>query len=322
MIAIEKSQDKGSQIKELESLNFIETDRSIPIYNLRNVGHHEDIAKGLATGAKIAMFGGVWGVFKGVAEKTEKEIYFHTVKKGRPQEAKIAMLTSPETSVGLIDWQKVHPDFKHLQDLSEFQKLWSSHGAFLHIIGPVKSFVSLPEVFQTTPKDYKTRYPNAEQIQSSTACFVWRDDPYLENVTNITKKYLQQTTYIGVSTLNPHGKEPPYTYEELVTQLKSGQIDPNEIDMIIRDSIYEPEFEFLGSHTQIRLPLNTETPILKVMRVGSLSPEGFQKYTGHKVEVIADVKDVRKFTGKNIDLGLEKMKVKIKNNWEGAGKGL
>jgi hypothetical protein len=309
--------------KTVKTGQFVEigkVGRKIPVYDLRDVNHHKAISNAIANKDRIALFGGVWGVFKGVGSNTQKETYFHTVKKGRPKESKIAMLVSPGVSSALIDWDKVHPQFRHLRDLSRFQDLWTPHGAFLHVIGPVNPKVtSLPDVFLTTPEDFKFRYPNLEPIQSPTACFVWRDDPYIEHVTDLAQHSPQTNiNYVGVSTLNPHGIEPPYTYEELISYLNNGQIDPNEIDIIVRDSIYELNAKALGSHTQIRLPLDTETPVLKVMRIGSLSPDGFTATTGYRTESGLGIKDVRRIPGQNCDDSLFFMGQQIRQKWKKA----
>lgn len=309
--------------KTVETDQFIEiggVGRKIPVYDLRDVNHHGAISNSIVNKDRIALFGGVWGVFKGVNSNTQKETYFHTVKKGRPRESKIAMLVSPKVSVTLIDWNRVHPQFRHLRELSKFQELWKPHGAFLHVIGPVNPDVTLlPDVFLTTPKDFKFRYPNLEPIQAPTACFVWRDDPYIKHITDLAQHSPQvNTNYIGVSTLNPHGIEPPYTYKELIAYLNNGKIDPNEIDIIVRDSIYEPNVGALGSHTQIRLPLVTETPVLKVMRIGSLSPDGFTATTGYKTESGLGIKDVRRIPGQNCDDSLFFMGQQIRQKWEKA----
>lgn len=285
----------------------------IPIFDIRNKGEQEKIAEAFANYKKIAMFGGVWGIFKAVPEGAREENYFHRVKKGRPKEAKVAMLISPENSHGLIDWDRVHPNLQILKSKSEYKQLWNSHGAFLHIIAPVNSYKAIPDVFQTTPEDYGKRYPGND-INTNTACFIWKDDPYLDNVSRIAKGMYKTKSYIGVSTLNAHGKEPPLTYSGLAEQMLNGEIDLNEIDVIVRDSIYEQRTDALGSHTQIRLPLANETPVLKVVRLGSYSPAGFSQKTGHKTEVIPNAKDVRMYK-ESIDQNLERMHMEILESW-------
>lgn len=298
-----------------EYLEIKEIGVKIPIFDLRNLDDHEAIASSIAIGARVAFFGGVWGVFKGVEHTKKEELFFHIIKTGRPKEAKIAMLTQPKVAVDMIDWSKVHPQFRNLQDPQEFDRLWSSHGSFLHIIGPVSpELYDLPGVFITTPEDFKARYPNLKPIKHSTACFVWHDDPYLENVVKRTEELSPKKIHIGVSTLNTHGQEPPYAYEELIGYLSDGRIDPRAIDLVVRDKIYE-DYEAFGSHTQIRVPLDSEEPVLKVVRIGSLSPDGFRNSTGYDLEVIPDAKDVRRFPGEDIDNVLFSMHNKIKQSW-------
>ncbi|HEY5600740.1 MAG TPA: hypothetical protein VIK81_01485 [Patescibacteria group bacterium] len=293
-----------------------ELEKMIPVFDFRNLSSHEEIAGRLAKGEQMAFFGGVWGGFKGVKQATVNEGFFTRVKPGRPKEAKIATMMGPEQSIGLIDWSKVHKDFRFLQDHWEYKKLWESHNAFLHIIAPIREPLDyIPDIFKTTPEDFKARYPKLESLNSTTACFVWRNDPYLKHLSNFVKRLSHTNVFIGVSTLNRHGEEPPYSYEELIDQLNDGRTNPADINLIVRDRLYE-EYEALGSHTQLRLPLEGEQPKLKVIRIGSLSPEGFAKATGFDFEILPDIKDVRKNPGENLDKLLFYMKEEINQNWE------
>lgn len=296
-------------------INLPESGITIPVYNFRNLRDQEIIARRIADGAQMAMFGGVWGGFKGVRSGTDNEAFFHKVKLGRPKEAKVPIMIPPAESVQLIDWSRVHPDVRDLEDYERFRGLWENHGAYLHVIGPIKpTQITFPDVFETTPEDFSKRYPSHEAIPFSTACFFWRSDPYLEHFATLVKESSQTPIYIGVTSLNRHKESPPFTYEELVDHIKSGKADPRDIHLVVRDPIYERS-EALGSHTQLRLPLVGERPTLKVMRIGTLSPEGFERATGIPTETMSDVADVRKNPGVNIDEHIELMNREIRSLW-------
>lgn len=287
---------------------------TIPVYNFRDIHDQALIAGHITDGAQMAMFGGVWGGFKGVRIGTQGEKFFHRVKPGRPKEAKIAMMIPPEDSRELMDWSRVHPDFRYLADGDNFKELWDRHGAYLHVIGPVMQSV-VPDVFETTPEDYSARYNHSDPIPYSTACFFWRDDPHLDHLSTLVRSASDGEVLIGVTSLNKHGEQPPYTYEEFVDHMVTGKADPRDIHLVVRDPIYEGS-EALGSHTQVRLPFEHEEPVLKVLRIGTLSPEGFGQLVGKPVEIIPDAKDVRKSKGVNVDLHIAAMNQHIRAQWE------
>lgn len=317
-----REKPKGLQIEEgpddVRFLHHPELKRSIPIYEFRNLAHQVEIAKVLANGGQILMYGGVWGVFKGVKRATFGETFFEKVKPGRPPEAKISVMIPPEDGVKIVDWSQVHKDFRYLQDYWNFNKLWVGHGAFLHIIAPVRpTLETLPDIFKTTPPDYAKRYPNLEPIRPTTAALLSRFEPYTRHFGYLVKRFSHTDMYVGVSTANRHGEEPPYTEQELFSDIENGKCDLSEIDLIVTDRKYEESGAF-ASHAQLRLPLVGEKPTLKVLRIGSLSIEGFEAATGFKCDPPAiGTKDVRKVPGISLDEKLAKMMEEINRDWKG-----
>lgn len=312
---VEQLETKPSEVKVIEYLQIPQTGKIIPVYDFRSLDHQESIAKALVNGNRMALFGGVWGGFKGVKQATKNEGFFYEVKPGRPREARIATLMSPEMALGLIDWSKVHPKYRFLENYRNFKTLWSSHDAYLHIIAPIRSTLSrFPEIFVTTPEDFKNRYPNWPSVKFSTASFVWRDDPYMRHFSALFNRFSRIQTYVGVSTTNPHGEEPPYLLEEMVDQLLTGKTPSELIDLIVKDDLYA-SFEAFSSHSQIRLPLLGESPTFKVIRIGGLSPEKFRQATGFEIEMLPNISDVRKNPGENLDKKLELMKKEILLKW-------
>ncbi len=303
------------QAEPLEYLDLAEVGIKIPVYDIRNLESHEEIAKQIANGAQMALFGGVWGGFKGVKRGAQNEGFFMKIKPGRPKEAKVAMMIAPMDAIQLIDWSKVHPMFRYLQGYDKFRNLWSKHGAYLHIIGPLKpTLKTLPAVFETTPEDFRSRYPNLDPIQVSTACFLWREDPYIKHFATLVKRLSHTATYVGVSSLNRHREKPPYLYEDLIAQMTDDRTDPTTIHLVVRDTIHE-KYEAFGSHTQLRLPLINETPALKVIRIGTLSPEGFEDATGISTEILPTAEDVRRNPGISVDHHLKAMAEVIEEEW-------
>lgn len=296
-----------------ETLFIPELGKEIPVFDLRNLFHQVEAARLIAQGKRMAMYGGVWGGFRAVKRWDFAERFFHQVKVRRPEEAKIPLMTLPEDAVRMIDWSRVNENFRFLERYWNFAKLWKSHGAFLHIIAPVRETLkSLPPIFVTSPEEFNKRYPNSIPVSFPTVANVYREDPYLGHFATLIKRFSHTDMYIGVSTLNPHGEEPPYTFGEFKMDLSKGRIPARSIDLIVKDDFYE-KFEVFSSHTQIRLPLVGEEPTFRVLRIGSLSLDGFRNATGFDFQVEPDAKDVRKNKGENLD---SKLKTMINKIWE------
>jgi len=316
MAIAEKEIRPGVEYKQRESISFPELGVEIPVYDIRNLFDHITIAQEIAKGRQMAMFGGVWGGFQGVRGREESgNGYLKWAKKDRPKEAKYAVMIPPAKSHEIIDWSLVHEDLRFLEDPDSFKSLWGTHGAYLHVIAPVRSDAQFPDVFVTSPDEYAKRYPDHPRISSSTAAFLWRADPYYERFADLVDRFSNSTTHIGVTSLNKHGEKPPYTFEEFVAHLRDGKADPREVHLVVRDSIYEKS-EALGSHTQIKLPLVDEEGVVKILRVGTLSPQGLERRTGITTRQMPDAKDVRKVPGVDIDTHIRAMNQQIQERWE------
>jgi len=316
MAIAEKDLRPGVEYKQRESISFPELGVEIPVYDIRNLSHQVDIAREIAKGRQMAMFGGVWGGFQGVrGRENSGNGYLKWAKKDRPKEAKYVVMTPPVKSHDLIDWSQVHEDLRFLEDSDSFESLWATHGAYLHVIAPVRSDAQFPDVFVTSPDEYAERYPKHPSISSSTAAFLWRADPYFERFADLVDRFSNSTTQIGVTSLNKHGEKPPYTFEEFVAHLRDGKADPREVHLVVRDSIYERS-EALGSHTQIWLPHRDQEGVVKILRVGTLSPQGFERSTGIATRQMPDAKDVRKIPGVDIDHHIKQMNIEINEAWK------
>jgi len=301
--------ENGVQFLVIEELS-----KRIPIYSIRNLEHHCQMAKAVRDEVPMVVYGGIWAVFKGVKRRSLGARFFQEAKPGRPPESKVPMVVPPEEMLQFIDWSRVHPDFRSLRWRANFVKLWTTHGAPLHIIAPVKKNLwALPDEFKTTPEDFSARYPEAKPVNCPTAAFYWREDPYWRHFATLSACYMRTETYLGVSSFNPHGEEPPYTFEELKEQVKMGRIP---FEVIVRDDLFEESGAF-SSHTQMRLPLVGGDPEFVVLRLGSFSPDGFTRITGFGCKLAsASVKDVRKNPGENLDRRLFTMLGKIHQEYQ------
>ncbi|MBI4097970.1 MAG: hypothetical protein HY426_02930 [Candidatus Levybacteria bacterium] len=313
----EREGTRGVAVGHDGPVTYLEYDGvKIPIYDFRDLDHQRDIAKAIANGASMAMFAGVWGGFKGVRKGTEDEPFFHKAKAGRPSAAKVAVMVPPTASIELIDWTRVHPEVRHLEDYGWFKRLWADHGGYLHVIAPTRDDSPVPDIFVTSPGNHSELYPNYPQVNVATACFFWREDPYLEHLLQLVDgASSDKDIYIGGTSLNPHGESPPFSFIELNEHLKAGKSNPRDINLVVRDPSYESS-EALGSHTQVRLPLVGEEPVVLVYRIGTLSPEGFASSTGIRTHVMRDARDVRKNLGENVDSRIREVNLRIHAQWQ------
>jgi len=316
MAIAELNLQRGIQEIQRERLAFPEHGIEIPVYDIRDLLDQELIAREIAQGRQMAMFGGVWGGFQGIPEANgNSEGYLRWAKQDRPREAKYVVMKPPSQSHELIDWSNIHEEFRFLEDPESFDALWRTHGAYLHVIAPIKEEVALPDVFVTSPDEHTKAYPNRPRISASTSAFLWRSDPYFENFAQLVDASSETPVHIGVTSLNKHGEKPPYSYEDFVAHLKAGNADPRNVHLIVRDSLYETSGA-LGSHTQIRLPLKDEEGVVEVYRIGTLSPRALERKTGIALRQRDGIKDVRKNPGVSVDMHIELLNQKILNKWQ------
>lgn len=314
MVIAEKELKGEALGRNRESISFPEYELEIPVYDIRSLSDQEQIAREIARGRQMAMFGGVWGGFQGIQGLSgDTGEYLKWAKKDRPKEAKYVVMKPPRSSHELIDWSKVHEDLRFLEDPDSFEALWETHGAYLHVIAPVKDGL-LPSALVTSPEEHEKAYPGRPSISADTSAFLWRADPYFENFARLVDEHSDTQIHIGVTSLNKHGEKPPYTYDEFVAHLRAGNADPRQVHLVVRDSIYENS-QALGSHTQLRLPLADEEGVVELYRIGTLSPEGFEKRTGIELRNKYDVKDVRKNPGINVDTHIDLMRDQVQERW-------
>lgn len=251
--------------------------------SFRDSSHLNKIVKELVHKDRpIAFYGwGVSGMVGRVDEKSESQ-KFWLFKNNRPLGAKIPLLEPPEYAVNHIDWQKVHPKFRYLKDPKQLKKLWSSKFPF-HLIFPYRIEGNSLNQSVVTPAFDKEVAPDTP---TPTFCLFWVEDPALIALINEVKK-TGEDIYLGVSSLNDHGEQPPFNTSELETYLKKKKI--GHYSMIVEDPLLEP-LDIASSHSQFVAPLNNQEPVWTMKRKGSLSADGFSKSTGLPVKVATDIK--------------------------------
>lgn len=260
--------------------------RSLPVYSIRNFAHHREIARALASGNKAVMFGmGLWGIVKAVEDpRTQRRLparrgeskVFWDVKVGRLRQSKIPVMVPPEAMDRLIDFGKLHPQYRHLRSRSARERLWA-HGAPFHGIFPLRGRTHIDDAFVTYPDEL----PDDRRVPYPTVSIFWMEDPAWRNLALLASR-MTSRALLGVSSLNTHGEEPPFTYDEL-TALMTRKAEW-DFDILVRDEATEP-VNLKSSHTQIRFPLHFEEPECVVLRIGSFSPEAFAEMTGFPVRV-------------------------------------
>ncbi|HLZ68894.1 MAG TPA: hypothetical protein VKV26_03190 [Dehalococcoidia bacterium] len=266
--------------------------RAVPVYSLRNPQHHEPIGRALATGQTAAFYVGLYGIVKAVraawVAHDAAETYWR-IKAGRPRYAKVPLLAKPQQALRLIDFVPVHPAFRHLARRDRFERLWTSHGAPLHVIAPLRQPLRfLDPAFVTSPADLDAyRRDDARAVDRAvaapTASFFWMADPTWEDLATFTQLFSTARAFYGASSFNEHGQPPPYTFAQLASYVEG--TEGNQFDLVINDELYERTGAF-SSHTQVRLPLVDEPAELVVVRRGAVSPEWLADSTGYPVRVL------------------------------------
>ena len=266
---------------------------SVPVYSIRNPDHHEAIARALARGRTAAFYVGLFGIGQAIRPAwlghDDAETYWR-VKVGRPRWAKVPLFSKPSHALRLIDFGLVHPAFRHLARREAFERLWTGHGAPLHVIAPVRQPLRFLDPAVVTFHEDLVQHvtddvdPRERVIAPATACFFWIADPMWDTVVTLAGLYSPPRVCFGASSLNDHGEQPPYTMAELRTFIDGRSTLP--FDLVITDELYERSGAF-SSHTQVRLPLVGEPAELIVVRRGCVSAEWLAESTGYPVRVMA-----------------------------------
>jgi hypothetical protein len=259
------------------------TGASVPVLSLRRADERAEAARLLAAGATAAFYLGLFTIVRLVRPpwREARPAAFATVKPARPPWSKLPMVAAPRHSVRLVDAATVHPAFRHLVRREAWEGVWSSVGAPLHVIAPVRRPARfLPPSIVTDPADLEAQAVGDRLLPVATAAFFWFDDPCWRDLADTVARRAPRRSFLAGTSFNASGEQPPYTLEELDAALAARADLP--VDVVVHDEVIEAAGVF-GSHTMVRLPLGHEPPALVVTRDGSVGAEWITEATGFAV---------------------------------------
>ena len=306
----------------IDYLYIKELKKRLPIYDLRNLDHHPIVAKMLAQGSTIAMYGGVWAVIKTEKRHSQGGELFWNIKvpqdesfevEPRPEEARPPTFGRPEDYIHLIDWDKHHPHFRReFGNISGFIEIWRHLPGYAHLIAALKKTArSYPEKFVTRAEHFELRYPDFSPIGSDTIAIFASENPFDRHFATNVPRYCHVQEHTAVSTMNFHAFEPPYDWENLKSNASQGKIRIDLLDAFLNDTLYE-ESQAFSSHIQFILgSANDQKPTAYVIREGSISVDYLRemfKHFGVEVEVYPGAKDTKKVKGVSLDNNLIAMR--------------
>lgn len=265
-------------------------EKSVPIMSIRNPADHRRIGETIASGVPVAFEVGVIGVLLAVNDPytplPDNWRTFWEIKRGRQPTDKVPMYMPPEHQWKIVDYEKLHPEFRKLRSMPEREKLYGNLP--LHIIMPFKEsakdvnqnvFVTYPQDLQNKPKDLQVPIP--------TVCLFFQEDKDWRRVAEHAMK-VNPFAYYGVTSFNDHGEPSPWSIDELAAYtVKKGVLPP--YDAIVEDHIFRAA-DIRSSHTQVRLPLVGEDPTIRIVRMGPVTGEMIERQTGYQTEVLPSAK--------------------------------
>lgn len=282
----------------------------VSILSFRDWRHRDRVVAELAADKPIAFHG--WGV-SGIGKRVDPlsdDLAFWTYKEGRPLGSKIPLLEPPQYAVHHIDWEKVHADYRYLENPSRLASIWDSSMPF-HVIFPYNRDTDTLSSSVVTPAFDPEVAPN---VPVPTICIFWVKDPALSHLVKGVKK-VSPGAQIGVSSLNKMKHSPKFNTDELVEYLQTARISFYKV--LVEDPLLEP-LDIASSHSQFAIPLKGDKPLWKVKRIGSMSPFAFADRTGFDIDVSTldtASKAAMREGDRDLDDRLEKAAGKI-NRWK------
>ncbi|MBI3341682.1 hypothetical protein HY024_01010 [Candidatus Curtissbacteria bacterium] len=288
--------------------------RSIPILSVRDPNQHGDIARAIASHKPVIfMAGGVIGAGNAVRHGTDgARVFWDTFKPGRPETSKLPMMVAQEKQYEIIDWSKVHEDFKFLKSGPKRADFFGQLP--MHVIYPHNSYDRVTDrAFITEPSDMAQEH---EIIRANvpTVCMYFQRDSDWVKIAHIIGEYAPWSRF-GITSCNEKGKKPPFSLAEfeadVMRRVGEGKTvwEATQAVAYIEDPIAE-EIGVASSQSQVRIPLKGERPTLKLVRHGPVSPRLIKAQTGADVEVPSDengnwtVKFSERRVGNDIDLDM------------------
>lgn len=243
---------------------------SLDTYSIWTPGNWREIAERLGNGERCAMFvAGTYGVgqifeapeWQRTDDKYAEGAAMRNIK-GRSIEQNFVAFIHPDDQIGVIDVDRLHPNFRHLRWATARHEAygWAQHNVY-----PVrKNGMVDASIFKSEDE--------------TVACFWIPNHWGFEGLVNESRKISKHGIF-GGSSLNPHGKEPSYSTDDLYVNFLKNPEWLSKIDFVIFDEISEG-CEIGRSQPQVSFA--SEKPLL--IRHGSLSLGEIRRRTGYDIE--------------------------------------
>ncbi|MBI2031905.1 MAG: hypothetical protein HYT08_04805 [Candidatus Levybacteria bacterium] len=203
----------------------------ISVFNIRNNSHKPNIAKALVSGDPVCAFGiGNYGLAIGIEDPRRGRTPhvwegWWKFKPERPSDNKVPMLLPWKHWSRVIDKRKTHPKVRPLFEYENLQRLFRE-GIVFHVKA---------ETFDIAPHIDSRAFIQVENGKRMVSVLLW-DDPDLYEVADLAYRQDPQVI-VGISSYNPHGENPAFTFEEVIDQIKkTGRIG---FKYCVRDSLCE-----------------------------------------------------------------------------------
>lgn len=274
------------------------TQRSIPILSVRSPGDHSQIARMIATNEPVIfMAGGVIGAGKAVGRGPEGggRDFWDKYKPGRKETSKVPMMVLHEDQYELIDWSKVHHDFRFLENARNRIKFFGQMP--LHVVWPHNrdDYLTDPDTFVTRPSDMAGEHELVKTTVDTVCLYFQRDEDWVR-IAQLLGTYSPFRRF-GITSCNQSAEKPPFTRQGFIDEQlrKAGEgRDPweaREAVAYIDDPIAE-EIGVGSSQSQVIAPLVGSRPTFRMLRHGPVSPMAIKAQTGVDVEVPTNEKGV------------------------------
>lgn len=254
----------------------------VPIFDVRQLGHHALIAQRYATYGElgvvhgIGLYGAVWPIKSPSAGAEES--YSQLISKFKPGRSsldKLPLYIRPKHLGQLVDVAQIHEEFRlYFESEEAIDKLYRSAPA-IHLIVPVAENADVDDVFITHPDDWKAKEVDEDQHMGvpTVSAFYWYD-PMFDHIAELTEERLNDGS-IAISSFNKHGEEPAWNFEGLLKYLEQNvQENGCPFDYVVYDPLLNEE-SVGSSFVQVAPPLVGEEPKWKVYRTGPTNIEAY-----------------------------------------------
>lgn len=281
----------------------------IPIFDIRQPGHHELIAKHYSEYGKmgvvhgVGLYGAVWPVKTGKSEGNAEKNPIERFKPNRSDSDKVPIYLHPKNLSDVIDISKLHKEFRpYFQNEQAVHKLYQAAPA-IHLIVPVKENHSgIDPMFITYPDDWKRKGVDEDQhIDLPTISAFYWDDPDHEKVAALTEELLPDG-FIAISSFNKHGEDPAWDFPFLLEYIKKYGCP---FDYVVYDPLID-NLSVGSSFVQISPPLSDEEPLWKIYRSGPTNIDAFleRAESQHSYRLVKGAKEATRrsdLKGKDLD---------------------